>query len=171
MAQLQLKEQQEQGEFSIIRWPLDAFVLKELEDTPQRGDRLEISLRNPSAWSRRELRVILVHSGGRVIASAATSASAVTPALSAPSESAFSVLRIGGLVSFGIIVGFIPVLLGSVGAALLGMFLGISLFCLTNYAAYRAGEQNVIVGPGIAAVGSVGFLLLALVMLIALVAG
>lgn len=77
-----------------------------------------------------------------------------------------SLLRIGGLTGLAVIFASIPLLLASVSIGLIGMYAGFGLFSLANYAAYRAGEKNYILGPSVAAALAGASLLLAFIALV-----
>lgn len=71
-----------------------------------------------------------------------------------------SLLRIGGLTGLAVMFASIPLLLASISIGLIGMYAGFGLFALANYAAYRAGERNYIIGPSVsAALAGASFLL------------
>jgi hypothetical protein len=79
-----------------------------------------------------------------------------------------SILRVGGLVGLGVIFASIALLLLSVGAGLVGMYVGLSIFAFSNYAAARY-RQPYIIGPAVASLVTVGSFMLAIVSLVATV--
>jgi hypothetical protein len=78
-----------------------------------------------------------------------------------------SILRRGGKASVTIIAASVLLMLIAEGLGLAGIYLGLAVFSAANYAAYRIGEPNIIIGPRIALMGIYGFLGLALTVVIA----
>jgi hypothetical protein len=67
----------------------------------------------------------------------------------AASSHGLQLLRVGGAVGLALIFASIGLLLVSVGLAMVGMYAGLSIFALSNYASYRVGQQYII-GPSMA---------------------
>ncbi len=77
------------------------------------------------------------------------------------------ILQSGIQVSLGLMFISVFVMLVSNAAGLAGLFLGLTVFCFANYAAYRVGERDVIVSPRVSLMGIYGGLGLAATMVVA----